>query len=77
MVVSRRRVIKNVSSSDVVKKTAAETQEDLVVQFAFDDPVFIPNFRLTNLSLEKDSYPIATADYFANDAEKSKFHWNS
>lgn len=67
MVVSRRRVIKNVSSSDVVKKTAAETQEDLVVQFAFDDPVFIPNFRLTNLSLEKDSYPIATADYFAND----------
>lgn len=36
-------------------------------QFAFDNPPFIPDFRLTNLRLAEDKYPVATADYFAND----------
>lgn len=67
MVVSRRHVIRNISSTNFEQRKKAESQEDLVVQFAFDNPPFIPDFRLTNLRLAEDKYPVATADYFAND----------
>lgn len=67
MTVSRRHVMENVSTTDAEKREKANSQEDLVVQFAFDDPVFVPDFRLTNLSLEENRYPVVRADYFAND----------
>lgn len=67
MVVSRRRVTENVSTTDPEKVKEATSQEDLVVQFAFDEPAFLPDFRLTRLHLEENKYPVATADYFAND----------
>ncbi len=67
MTVSRRHVTENVSSTDPEKRKEANSQKDLVVQFAFDEPAFIPNFRLTNLHLAENKYPVATADYFAND----------
>jgi hypothetical protein len=49
MAVSRRTVTEGVSNQDAEKCNLAKTQEDLVVQFAFDDPAFVPDFRLTNL----------------------------
>lgn len=38
MVVSRRHVIRNISSTNFEQRKKAESQEDLVVQFAFDNP---------------------------------------
>lgn len=67
MAVSRRTVTEGVSNQDAEKCRQALTQEDLVVQFAFDDPAFVPDFRLTNLSLFENKYPIVSADYYAND----------
>lgn len=67
MAVSRRHVTEDVSTTDAEKRQRANSQSDLVVQFAFDEPAFIPDFRLTNLSLDSNKYPVATADYFAND----------
>ncbi len=67
MVVSRRHVNRNISSTNVEQRKKAVSQEDLIVQFAFDNPPFIPDFRLTNLSLVENKYPVAIADYFAND----------
>ncbi len=67
LLVSRRRVTENVSTTDEKKVREAIGQEDLTVLFAFDEPAFIPDFRLTNFKLEENKYPIATADFFAND----------
>lgn len=67
MVVSRRHVNRNICTTNVEQRKMAESQEDLVVQFAFDNPPFIPDFRLTNLSLVDNKFPVAIADYFAND----------
>lgn len=54
-------------TNNVEKTLAAKHQEDMVMQFAFDDPAFMPDFRLTNIHLADGKYPVATADYFAND----------
>lgn len=67
LAVSRRRVTENVSATDSKKVREATGQEDLVIQFAFDEPAFMPDFRLVNFKLKENKYPIVTADYFAND----------
>jgi len=67
MTVSRRNVTEGVLQQNAEKCRQALTQEDLLVQFAFDDPAFVPDFHLTNLSLYENKYPIASSDYFAND----------
>lgn len=67
LAVSRRRVTENVAATDSRKVREATGQEDLVIQFAFDDPAFMPDFRLVNFKLKENKYPIVTADYFAND----------
>lgn len=67
LAVSRRRVTEGVWATDAQKVREATTQEDLVLQFAFDDPAFVPDFRLTGFKLEENKYPLVTADYFAND----------
>ena len=67
MTVSRRHLTRNISSTNMALRRMAECQEDLVVQFAFDTPPFIPDFRLTNIRLAENKYPVVVADYFAND----------
>lgn len=67
MVVSRRRVTENVSTTDALSVQAALSQEDLVVHFAFDNPAFVPDFRLCQLKLADNRYPVVSANYFAND----------
>lgn len=66
MAVSRRYVSTGLTNN-VEKTLAAQHQEDMVMQFAFDDPAFMPDFHQTKLSLTDNRYPIASADYFAND----------
>lgn len=68
--VCRRRVYPNLSNGDPVsyqhyQKTLE--RETFVVQFALDDPPFIPDFRLSTMQLAEGKYPVATADYFAHD----------
>lgn len=67
MTVSRRHLTRNISSTNMTLRRMAESQEDLVVQFAFDTPPFMPDFRLTNIRLAENKYPVVVADYFAND----------
>jgi len=67
--VTRRRVTENVSLLDKESYPAARKQESFAVQFAFDDPPFVPDFHQSVLSLEENKYPVVTADYFAWDID--------
>jgi hypothetical protein len=57
-----RRVFRNVTMADY-RKTA--NQETFIVQFAFDNPPFVPDFKLGKLSLENKRYPVVTGEYSA------------
>jgi hypothetical protein len=63
-----RRVYQNISFADY-KKTA--NKETFIVQFAFDDPPFVPDFSLGKLSLESNRYPVVTGEYSAMDLHYS------
>lgn len=65
--VTRRRVTENVSLLEKESYPAARRQETFVVQFAFDDPPFVPDFKQSVLTLEENKYPVVTANYFAWD----------
>ena len=67
--VSRRRVTENVSLLDKDSYPAARRQETFIVQFAFDNPPFVPDFRQSALSLAENKYPVVIADYFAWDID--------
>ena len=67
--VTRRRVTENVSLLDKESYPAARKQESFAVQFAFDNPPFVPDFRQSSLSLKENKYPVVTADYFAWDID--------
>ena len=56
------RVFRNITMADY-RKTA--NQETFLVQLAFDDPPFVPDFRLGKLSLESNKYPVVTGEYSA------------
>ncbi|NLE28057.1 MAG: hypothetical protein GX629_00125, partial [Phycisphaerae bacterium] len=63
--VSRRRIINDIpfeGNWNVPKHT-----ETFLVQFALDEQPFVPDWRLSKLSLEEGKYPIARAQYFAWD----------
>ena len=62
MAVSRRYVPTDLTN-DAEKIKAAQTQDDMLLQFAFDDPAYLPDFNLTKLSLKDNRYPVASADY--------------
>ena len=62
-----RRYVSNGLTNNVEKTLAAQRQEDMVMQFAFDDPAFMPDFNQVKLSLADNRYPVASADYYAND----------
>ena len=57
-----RRVYRNVTMADY-RKTA--NQETFIVQFAFDDPPFVPDFKKGKLSLAENKYPVVTGEYSA------------
>jgi hypothetical protein len=65
--VCRRRMTPSVSLMDRESYNTAKSQETFIVQFAFDDPPFIPDFKMSKLSLEDNRYPVVTGDYFARD----------
>ncbi len=65
--VCRRRVFPNVAIHDRKARAAATGHETFVVQLAFDDPPFIPDFHCSRLALAEGKYPVVTADYFAWD----------
>ena len=44
-----------------------ENIETMLVQFAFDEVPFIPDFRLSNIELTEGRFPIVKASYFAWD----------
>jgi hypothetical protein len=62
---SRRRVVPGMSVRDEEGYSAARRTECMFVEFAFDDPPFIPDYRLSRLSLSEGKYPIVQAEYFA------------
>jgi len=59
-----RRVYKDISFADYKKSANKVT---FIVQFAFDDPPFVPDFNLGRLSLENNRYPVVTGEYSAMD----------
>ncbi|NOR74635.1 MAG: hypothetical protein GQ525_05705 [Draconibacterium sp.] len=59
------RVPENVSSLVKESFSKARSQETFVVQFAFNDSPFVPDFKQSVLSLEENKYPVVTADFFA------------
>jgi hypothetical protein len=61
--VARRRVLKGRQHSQLFED--AKTTEVFLVQFALDNPPFVPDWRFSNLSLAEERYPIATASYYA------------
>ena len=64
---SRRRMTPNVSLLNKESYPAARQQETFVVQFAFEDPPFVPDFRQSTLSLAENKYPVVAGDFFAWD----------
>lgn len=68
MAVSWRQVRDDVPPDDYITLGPVwDSAEDLVVQFAFDDPAYIPDARLTGMRLAENRYPVLTEDYFGND----------
>ncbi|MDW7656209.1 MAG: hypothetical protein SCM11_03425 [Bacillota bacterium] len=64
---SVRRVLPGLTSEKPSDRQAAAGVEVMVVEFALDDPGFVPDCKLTRMSLAEDGCPIARADYFALD----------
>jgi hypothetical protein len=58
----RRRVFQNISLKDYQE---TKNHETFIVQFAFDNPPFVPDFNLSKLSLAYNRYPIVTGEYQA------------
>jgi hypothetical protein len=65
--VSRLRTYPGISKEQVKKRLRRTKNEIMIVQFAFDDPPFVPDCRFTNMNLVEGKYPIVEADYFAWD----------
>jgi len=65
--VCRRRVYPGMSTRDLNLGRQLHEMETWIIQMALDDPPFVPEFRLTQLSLHQNRYPIARASYYAYD----------
>ena len=61
--VCRRRVIKGRKHRELFED--AKSTEVFLVQFALDNPPFVPDWRFSKLSLADDRYPLAKASYYA------------
>ncbi len=61
-------VLSKMESKDVMRRRyVAENLETMIVQFAFDQAPFIPDFRLSTLELLGGCFPVVKASYFAWD----------
>ncbi len=65
--VGRLRVFPELSKEDAEKRKNRYKNEVMLVQFAFDDPPFVPDCRYTSIKLAEGRYPVAEASYFAWD----------
>ena len=65
LVLSRRTVTQGVANHPE-RDLEAKTQDDMLLMFAFDDPPFVPNFRLSKMWLKDNRPPVAFARYYAN-----------
>lgn len=66
--VSRFRVLPDQSTGMSAEAVASrQNLESVMVQFALDDPPFVPDFRCTGIDLEGGRLPIVQAWYFAAD----------
>jgi hypothetical protein len=65
--VVRRRVFPGLSIRKVKDRTFLANTEAMFVEFAFNDPPFVPASELSRLSLEQNQYPIITGKYYALD----------
>lgn len=63
--VSRKRVYPKLSFSPETHR-AAQSHETFVVQFALENPPFVPDMRASRLTLAEGRYPLVRAHYFAN-----------
>jgi hypothetical protein len=63
----RRRVVPRLSFLDEAAYAAVRASETLLVQFAVDQPAYMPDFRATRLGLAGGHHPVAQAEYFARD----------
>src|SRR5690606_18878423 len=52
-------------------------EQTMLVQFAFADPPFVPDFRRTRLSLEQGHLPIAHAEYYTHEGLLYRFEYFS
>lgn len=62
--VCRRRVFPNLLTAESDAHRAAVEHEILLMQFALENPPFVPDFRLSRLSLVDGRFPLALANYF-------------
>ena len=62
-----RRYVSEDLVNNVEKTEAAHKQDDMLLQFAFDDPAFMPDFRQVNMHLKENKYLVPSTDYYAND----------
>ena len=60
-------VVPRLSVRDAKGREAARTMKIGLVQFAFGDPPFVPDFHHTKISLRDGRYPLAALEYFAQD----------
>lgn len=63
----RRRVYPRVSSREPERIREIQKLPTFIVQFALDDPPFVPDLHRTRLSLAEGRFPVAQAEYFAWD----------
>jgi len=63
--VCRRKVHPDLSAGDEAAQRDLDAAETMVVQFALDDPPFVPDLRLSELTLMDKRYPVVNANYYA------------
>ena len=65
----RRRIIPGLSNRDVLALGVIDHAADdtMIVQFAFGDPPFVPDFHLSKMGLADSGLPVVWAEYFAHD----------
>lgn len=63
--VVRRRMFPNMRTGDPETARRRQEYEALVVQFALDDPPFIPDLHQSSMSLLDNRWPVARANYYA------------
>ncbi|HNS32384.1 MAG TPA: hypothetical protein PKN36_05365, partial [bacterium] len=64
-------VFPELSEEDKEKRKNRDKNEVMLLQFAFDNPPFVPDARFSEIRLYEGRYPIAVASYYAWDIHYS------